>query len=362
LKIGVLSTSYPRSDDDPAGHFVAGLNRYLSKYYGDVEVVCAADRGPLFYRGGAPSALRRPDAWVPGALFSARLLAAAAQRAHRWDALVSHWLVPSAAIGLLLARGRPHLAIAHGSDVALLRSLPGGVRWIRRVAASADLVYVAKTLVEEGAPGRLVPMGIDVSRVRPQPGERESERRRLGLDGLVALFLGRLVPEKGVDLIIDAIPRGVTLLIAGSGPERVRLESRAPRAVRFLGEVQGADKRRLLAATDVLVTPSRTDGAPTVVREALAAGLPVLASRVGGLPELIQDEINGLLLAPDAGVFSKSLERLRDEPLLLARLRQGCDHDPLRHDWETVGAMLLSPLLGVGNARAMPGTIEVERT
>lgn len=361
MKIGVLSTSYPRSEEDPAGHFVAGLSRYLASYYGDVEVVCAADGGPLFYRGGAPFVLRRPAAWLPAALFSARLLSAAADRAHGWDVLVSHWLVPSAAIGLLLARGRPHLAIAHGSDVALLRRLPGGVRWMRRLAASADLVYVAKTLAEEGAPGRLVPMGIDASRVRPRTGERESERRRLAVDGFVALFLGRLVPEKGVDLLIEAVPRGVTLLVAGSGPERVRLERRATRSVRFLGEVCGARKRRLLAAADVLVIPSRMDGSPTVAREALAAGLPVLASRVGGLPELIRDGVDGLLIAPDAAMFSKSLQRLRDEPLFLDQLRRGSGHDSLRHDWETVGAELVSPLLGKGQIRATPGTIEVER-
>jgi glycosyltransferase involved in cell wall biosynthesis len=361
MKIGVLSTSYPRSEDDPAGHFVAGLSRYLTKHYGDVEVVCAADRGPLFYRGGAPSALRHPSRWLPGALFSTRLLCAAARRVHCWDALISHWLVPSAAVGLLLARGRPHLTIAHGSDVAILRRLPGGVRWIRRLSTSADLVYVARTLAEAGAPGRVVPMGIHVAQVRPQPGDRERMRRRLRLSGLVALFLGRLVPEKGVDLLMKAIPRGARLIVAGSGPERVRLERLASDGVQFLGEIRGAEKRHLLAAADVLVIPSRVDGAPTVAREALAAGVPVLASRVGGLPELIRDGVDGLLVAPITSAFAQALARLRDEPLLLAHLRRGADRDPLRHDWETVGAALVSPWLGEGIPKETAGTLKVQR-
>src|SRR5262249_32427996 len=147
--------------------------------------------------------------------------------ARRWDAVVSHWLLPSGAVGLSL--GLPHLAIAHGSDVRLLRRLPGGRAFVRALARRADLVYVAKALRSDGAPGRVVPMGIEVAEVAPRPGEREAMRSRLGFaagDRMV-LFLGRLSFEKGADLAIDALPAGQTLVIAGEGPERPALERRA---------------------------------------------------------------------------------------------------------------------------------------
>jgi glycosyltransferase involved in cell wall biosynthesis len=274
VRIGVLTTSYPRAEDDPAGEFVAGFARWLAAR-ADVEVLCAAADRRLFYRGGAPLALQT-GRWPEAAAFSARLLAEAAVR--RWDAVVSHWLVPCGAVGMLL--GRPHLAIAHGSDVRLLRRLPGGRRLARMISQRADLVYVAEHLQIDGAPGRVVPMGVDAAAW--QGGDREGTRRMLGLDGFTLLFLGRLIPEKGAHQAIAALPEGVELLIAGDGPERARLEKQAggrPNArVRFLGEVRGAKKRDLLAAADALVvaSPPGSEGSPMVLAEAAAAGLPAM--------------------------------------------------------------------------------------
>ena len=112
--------------------------------------------------------------WLGAAAFSSTLLRIAAARSARWDAIVSHWLVPSAAVGATLARGRPHLAIAHGSDVRLLARLPGGHAFVRALARRADLVYVAGALRVDGAPGRIVPMGVEVAALAG--GDREGER------------------------------------------------------------------------------------------------------------------------------------------------------------------------------------------
>jgi glycosyltransferase involved in cell wall biosynthesis len=134
--------------------------------------------------------------------------------------------------------------------------------------------------------------------------------------------VGRLVPIKGLAEAIAALgERGdLELLIAGDGPERPRLEQLAVGTrlrVRFLGPVHGADKEALFAAADALLLPSRpepsgrTEGAPLVIREAQARGLPVLASRTGGIPELIGDRDRSLLFEPgSADSMRSAVDRL----------------------------------------------------
>jgi glycosyltransferase involved in cell wall biosynthesis len=332
---------------------VAGFARWLAAHVGEVEVVCAANRPP-FYDGGAPARLRTARAWPLAAAFVTRFYRRAAPLARRWDAVVAHWLVPSAALGLALApRGR-HLAIAHGSDLRLLARLPLGTRLVRRIAGEADLVYVARALRVAGATGRVVPMGIDLDAVTPRPGERETARRALGLDRFTFLVLGRLSREKGVDRAIAALPARAALIVAGSGPERPALQALARRAgageVRFVGEVHGEDKRRWLAAADALVVPSRHDGAPTAVFEAKAAGLPVVATRAGGLTEIVGHDLDGWLCEPSE--LAAVLTRLAAGSELCARLAEGARAGAAGHDWRAVGPRLWGERLG----RALPPT------
>ena len=164
MRIGVITTSYPRVAEDPAGGFVRGLNLYLLRQGHQIEVIAAgelpapgrlaprrsvpdADGIPvlrlpsgLFYQGGAPDALGQGGsaALRAAAEFQGRLLLACARRVQRYDALISHWLVPSGVAAALCAGGRPHVAIAHSSDVHLLRRLRlGGLgRWLSGRAAN----------------------------------------------------------------------------------------------------------------------------------------------------------------------------------------------------------------------------------
>jgi len=337
VRVGVLTTSYPRDADDAAGTFVAGFSRWLAANVGDVDVVCAAPERPLFYRGGAPEALKRRGAWAEAAAFSGRLLMEAKRRARGWDAVVSHWLVPSAAVADACGAAR-HLAIAHGSDVRLLSSLPGGRALVRRLARRADLVYVAEALRVEGAPGRVVPMAIEVAPIaRATTAEaRERARAALGVDGFVAAYLGRLIHDKGVDRAIDTLPADTTLLVGGDGPERASLVRRAAgKPVRFLGHVAGAAKLALLAAADALVIPSRVDGAPTVALEALAAVLPMVAARAGGLPELLDESV-----AIFSDTIGDALARLRDDSALRATMSRACRARAPLHDWTHVAPTL----------------------
>jgi glycosyltransferase involved in cell wall biosynthesis len=345
VRIGVLTTSYPRGAGDPAGHFVAGFSRWLAANVGDVEVLCA--ERPVEQGRALRASLR----------FSSRLLGHARERARHWDAVVSHWLVPCGAVGMAL--GLPHLAIAHGSDARLLARLPGGRAFVRSLARRADLVWVAGSLRLDEV-GRVQPMGIDVAELTPRSGEREAMRAELlamrarsSAPRRMVLFLGRLSVEKGADLAIDALPTGDTLVIAGDGPQRRALERRARgRDVIFLGEVRGDRKRALLAAVDLMVVPSRADGAPTVVLEALAAGLPIVATRAGGIPEL----------APHARLCAPTVSSLW-VGLSTPYPARGDARD---HDWSAVGprlaGVIASNAANLRNSRACkPCTIMTRR-
>jgi glycosyltransferase involved in cell wall biosynthesis len=290
VKILVVTTSYPRWSGDFAGAFVHGHARWLRSRGHEVSVVAAGpgdedvdgipvrriDGGELF-EGGAPERLERsPRAWLAAPVFAARL--ALAVRRLRADAVVSHWLVPS---GIAAAQlGIPHLAVAHSGDVHLidrLRIAP----LVRRILRDATIAFTGAHLRDRlgGAARSIVcPMGVEAAPAR----EREP-------DGTVG-FLGRLVPIKGVEHLIDAMALvGGELVVGGDGPLRPSLEARArARGVRarFLGAVP---RHVLFDACDLVAAPSidlpggRTEGTPTVVLEALAAGVPVVASDVGGV-------------------------------------------------------------------------------
>jgi len=130
--------------------------------------------------------------------------------------------------------------------------------------------------------------------------------------------VGRLVPWKQIDHLIEAIHdcEGVGLVIVGDGPERARLESfaemsRVTDRVYFAGQRSKEETFALMAACDLFVLNSSYEGFPHVVLEAMCAGLPVLATAVGGTPELVHDGENGLLIPPNAnGALSKTLIRL----------------------------------------------------
>jgi glycosyltransferase involved in cell wall biosynthesis len=135
--------------------------------------------------------------------------------------------------------------------------------------------------------------------------------------GEVFLYLGRLSAEKGVGTILRAWRPGLgTLVVAGSGPEDGRLRAMAPSGVVFLGAVDGSAVPGLLQRARALLLPSNWyEGQPRVVLEAYAAGVPVLASDVGGLPEVVEDGRSGFLLPPtDPEAWTAAMQKLISDP------------------------------------------------
>ena len=202
-----------------------------------------------------------------------------------------------------------------------------GARFTSGVAATSGPLAERIRAAAPRTPVHLIPNGIPIG-PQPGPADRIRARQALGLpsDALVVAFLGRLSPEKAPEVLLRAA-RGAPLrvLIAGDGPLRAALEAEAnPEQVRFLGFVP--DAAGVLAAADVLALPSRTEGLPMAVLEAMAAGVPVVASAVGSLPEVLGDGAGVLVPPGDADALRAALEQLADakgrEALAIAARRR----------------------------------------
>jgi glycosyltransferase involved in cell wall biosynthesis len=369
MQLGVVTTSYPRFPGDPAGNFVAAHVAALRALGHRVEVI-AAGGGPainepvrrvgglgLFYAGGAPDALERSPlrAGLAAAAFTARLTAAVAASARRWDAIIAHWLAPSAIAAL--PAGRPVTAIAHGGDVFTLRRLHllGPVlgalhrRGARLVLVSEQLREVARAAAPALAgwldAALVQPMGVDAARF--------AALARAPSDPPTVLCAARLVPIKGVDVALAAmrhVRAAARLVIAGDGPERARLardaalaRPGATLAAALLGEVPTDRRDDLLSAASVVVVPSRvtpagrTEGTPAIALEALAAGVPVVASAVGGLRGLAGR--TGVQLVPpdDPRALAGAIDRALSDPPPPAALRAAVAD----LDWGNVAPRLL---------------------
>lgn len=166
----------------------------------------------------------------------------------------------------------------------------------------------------------VIPNGVPALRFPiVHPEERTSARRRLDLDPTrpTLAALGALTPEKDVGLAIAALKDlpDCQLLIAGDGPERSRLEAiasqHAPRRVRFIGVTENPGE--VYAATDVLLLPSRSEGMPAVVIEAGLSGIPVVATDVGGVGDVVRPGRTGELVPEgDASQFVRAIRRALD--------------------------------------------------
>jgi glycosyltransferase involved in cell wall biosynthesis len=333
--IGIVTTSYPRSDGDSAGVFVRERVRSLVAEGHAVEIVAAGGRnlavseaenvariraGGLFYEGGAPEAFEaaslraRLFAWAHGAQFSLALARHLVERGRHWQAVESHWLVPCGVLVAALLPGLPHRAHVHGGDVFLLARLPWGDSIARVLCQSRPtLVFASASLRRRftalagsepellGARCLVEAAPFDRSLFHARSAEEKARLRALhGFSSPTVLAAGRLVPVKGFDLLVTAIgrlptERRPTLVIAGQGPQRqglVQIAKNAGVRLQLPGMLAQRVLAEYMAAADLFVHPCRTldsgrcEGMPLVVREALACETPTVAFASGGLAEL----------------------------------------------------------------------------
>lgn len=217
----------------------------------------------------------------------------------RW-VIDAHYLWPDGVAAAAIARqlGLPLVLTARGSDVNVAAADPVIRSRIRDAASvAAQLVAVSSDLAQRLAGIAGVPVdsvlrarnGVDLDAFRP--GDAAAARRELGLPaaGSLVLGVGRLVPGKGFDVALGAVRQlgGARLVLVGDGPERSRLAEAGGADLILLGEQPRERVALAMRACDALVLPSEREGWPNVVTEALACGLRVVASAVGGVPEIL---------------------------------------------------------------------------
>lgn len=187
---------------------------------------------------------------------------------------------------------------------------------------------VAESVIACGMPRskiQVIPNGVDFACFSSAPASRTEARAALSLPetAFVIAAVARLSPEKGLDILLQTARRrrGMTFLIAGDGPLLPELSRDLPPNVKLLGRLD--DIRPLLAAADVFAVPSRREGQGIAALEALAAGLPVAASRVGGLAEMLADGETALLIpAEDPDALAAALSRLQGDSRLRRTLAE----------------------------------------
>jgi glycosyltransferase involved in cell wall biosynthesis len=302
LKVVVLTTSYPRHDDDPSGRFIADAVERLRHRGVEIDVVSPAVFGTfgLAETGGIVNNLRRKP-WAAPFLIAA-MMRAARTAARDADLVHAHWL-PSGAIAAFT--GRPVVVTLHGTDVALARRVrPLARRALRR---AREVIAVSESLAREarelGASNpHVIPNGVEIpATVKPEAAPPE------------ILFAGRLSAEKGIEDLLAAAP-GVRLVVAGDGP----LRGKVPDA---LGFVSRGELARLYDRAAVVVCPSRREGFGLTCAEAMAHGRAVVASAAGGLTDLVEHDVTGLLVPPrDPPALRAAIDRLLADAELRSRL------------------------------------------
>src|SRR5262245_22613396 len=253
----------------------------------------------------------------------------------------------------------------------------------RRVIRGADAIVASteaerESLVEQyHAPTEriaVMPPGVDLDLFAPV--ERALARATLGLTGEVLLFVGRIDPVKGLDTLLEALALlrgrpGLQLLVAGGAgsalaadPDEAYLRALARKLgvadrVLWLGPVEQERLPLYYSGADVSVVPSRYESFGLVALEALACGAALVASRVGGLPSIVEDGQNGLLVpSRTPAEFASRIERVLDDPALAERLRAAARPSMTRFSWAATArrvAALYDQLSAVGRGRAPVG-------
>ncbi len=372
LRVVTLTNLYPSEARPGHGLFVEQrMTRWRERCGGDLRVVAPVPWFPLRRGFGAwsrfartpPSETRRgvavlhprvllvprigmalaPGAWVRACGPVLRRLHA--ERAI--DVLDVHYLYPDgvAAAALAASLGVPFVLSARGSDANVIAALPGPRRRIVEAASrAAAVVAVSQALADRLASLGIARASITVVRngvdVEPFRGALSAPGAPLAA-GRALLGVGRLVRGKGFHLVLDAMAAlraehpDLHLVLAGEGPERAALVEHAralalPDRLHLLGEVPHDRIPGLMAAAHRFVLPSFAEGYPNVVVEAVAAGLPVVATRVGGIPEIVDDSVGNLAETPDAPALASALRHSLARTFDRARVSAQAE----AHRWE----------------------------
>ena len=243
-----------------------------------------------------------------------------------------------------------------GWKVELLKRLQRW--WVRRadrIIVPSD--YLASVVQGWGIPRQKITTVLNAV----MPGKSADTVQKC--DTMRIITIGRLVKWKRVDLIIEAIEKiqGVELMIVGDGPERATLERLAENLkvdtrIEFLGQMPHAQISDLLTRCHALVIASTYEGLPYVAVEAMGMGVPVIGTRAGGTPEVVQDGLNGKLVPPnDCESLVAALRAFVDDPSERGRLAEGALRSSLKFDFQTMVSSVEAVLIAAAATKRGKG-------
>ncbi len=379
MKALCISTNYARSPEDYHSPWLRELIARLGRRGVETEVLAPAFRGlgdhvidgvpvrrfryaparweTLTHESGAPNKLRaHPLYWGLLPLYLTAGTAAAIRLAAGcpYSVIHVHWPVPQAVFGFAARkRCKARLILTfYGADVSLARKFPWLRGLLRRMVTAADAVTAISghtgSLVREmtGVEPVVIPYGVRWPEREPGSAER---------DPLHVLAVGRLIERKGYPVLIQAMAGlrrrfpEAHLTIVGEGQQRPALEAlveelRLSDSVTLAGRVSDEELARLYRSAGVFVLPAvvdrsgDTEGLGVVLLEAMSYGVPVIASAVGGITDIVEDGVTGLLVPPGRPeLLADAIARLlADRALARALAEQGAAVNRRRFDWDRI--------------------------
>jgi glycosyltransferase involved in cell wall biosynthesis len=302
------------------------------------DLVRAPAAGPL------PDGVSYPIWWYPSKLARVThhtwmqwsVMPTVRRMTAKWrpDLVMGYWTHPDGTTALAAARelGVPGVVLAGGTDVLLLTSEPRRRRVIVDTLLQADQVLTVganlrRKVIELGVPAERVAVfhhGVD--RTRFHPGDQRFARQQLSLplDRTIFLWVGHMVPVKGLDVLLAAWPRVASidkpplLLLIGDGDLRPALERQAANfggEIRFLGALPHETLPAWYRAADMVLLPSRSEGVPNVLLESLACGTPFIASDVGDVG-VLRDSASVTVPAGDAETLAAAIIARSNQPIM----------------------------------------------
>jgi L-malate glycosyltransferase len=384
MKIAILTSSFPYYKGDFHGSFI--YEQALGQVMGghEVHVICphvpglkkyeimegiVVHRFPYFLPEsleklssdtGMYSALRHSLlAWfqLPFYLLCQWYWTVRIIRHHSIEIIHSHWIVPQGLPAYICRKiyRIPHVISSHVADAQVFSTRRVPVIILKLILSGTDFLTtnssytkrVIMDLVPVPCPCRVIPMGVNIPVCIPNTTTATDAPR--------ILFVGRLIAWKGVDTLIRAMvpvlenKSGAILSIVGEGPTRGHLEQLArdlgiSKNIQFLGRVDETSLDNLYALASVLVLPSRQykgmvmEGLGVVLLEAMARGVPVIGSDIGGIPDIISNGENGYLFSPDNSTdLAQKILLISGDSMLIEQFRnRGLETVQMRFSWKEI--------------------------
>ena len=353
MKVLFVTHSFPRFDGDSAGSFILRLASALGQHDWQVRVVAPSASGlaasdvireievrrfryasrareTLAYRGTMAEDVAGSLAGkLTLGAFLVMETAAVRSQVAEWkpDVVHAHWWFPN---GLAAATARafgavPLVTTCHGTDLRLLKSTPAARPLARYVfSRSASVTCVSSWLAEQAAPlCRSAPV------VAPMPVETLLFQPAADRDSNRIVFVGRLSKQKGIESALRALAsmrRSIVLDVIGDGPDRAALVALAAQLgisdrVLWRGHVRHSELPALLSRASVLIAPFIDEGLGLVAVEAQLCATPPVGFASGGLTDVIENDVTGLLVAPrDVPALAAAVERIVADATLRERL------------------------------------------